>query len=71
MFGLLVFLYFSPDHDDCVSKPCRNGGVCMDLVGDFSCQCTDGWKGKTCSLSEYMPPSGFSLDSYHTVNIAC
>lgn len=40
------------DIDDCSSAPCRNRGVCRDLVNDFYCECGDGWKGKTCRSSE-------------------
>ena len=29
--------------DDCESSPCLNGGVCIDDVYDFTCQCLDGY----------------------------
>ena len=28
--------------DECQSNPCQFGGVCMDKVGKFQCQCTPG-----------------------------
>lgn len=34
--------------DECGRKPCQNGGQCVDLANDFSCDCVDDWKGKTC-----------------------
>lgn len=28
--------------DECLSAPCRNGGVCIDLLADYSCACLFG-----------------------------
>ena len=42
----------SSDHDDCAPDPCQHGGVCVDQVEDFICQCPGGWKGKRCHLSK-------------------
>jgi hypothetical protein len=38
--------------DNCADEPCKNGAKCTDLKNDFSCACTDGFSGKTCSDSE-------------------
>ena len=35
--------------DDCAGSPCQNGGVCSDLVNDYSCACAPGYDGKTCN----------------------
>lgn len=40
------------DTDDCSPNPCRNNGTCIDGIADFNCECTNGWKGKTCSLKD-------------------
>lgn len=40
------------DIDDCRAAPCQNRGVCRDLVNDFYCDCSNGWKGKTCHSSK-------------------
>ncbi|XP_063809459.1 growth arrest-specific protein 6 isoform X2 [Pseudophryne corroboree] len=48
--------YFYPRYldlrDQCSSKPCHRAGSvhCIDLQGDFRCDCKKGWEGKTCSL---------------------
>ena len=35
--------------DDCLTKPCSNGGQCHDLVNDYRCTCKPGFAGKDCS----------------------
>ena len=35
--------------DECEAQPCRNGGLCTDLVAGFQCNCTGtGYRGRTC-----------------------
>ncbi|XP_060517827.1 protein eyes shut [Cylas formicarius] len=38
------------DHelDECMSAPCQNGGVCIDLHAEYSCACLFGYTGKNC-----------------------
>ena len=38
-----------PDIDECHPKPCVNG-TCLDLINDFSCNCTPGFTGKRCDI---------------------
>lgn len=49
-----VFLYsfFTSDHDDCESAPCKNNGMCIDKVNSFLCKCAPGWTGNTCEDSK-------------------
>ena len=35
--------------DHCAVNPCKNGGNCTGLVGDYSCKCHAGYSGKDCS----------------------
>ncbi|XP_026992700.1 milk fat globule EGF and factor V/VIII domain containing a [Tachysurus fulvidraco] len=37
--------------NDCDNQPCKNGGVCRDLDGDYTCQCPSPYVGKQCHLS--------------------
>jgi len=37
--------------DDCASQPCQNGGVCVDGVADFTCQCPTGFAGELCEIN--------------------
>ncbi|XP_077375181.1 lactadherin-like isoform X1 [Festucalex cinctus] len=36
--------------NDCANRPCKNGGICRDLDGDYSCQCPSPYVGKQCHL---------------------
>ena len=30
--------------DDCLPRPCVNGGTCIDQVNGYRCQCTDDFE---------------------------
>ena len=47
MFGL------SLDVNECVTKPCRNGGTCENLQGSYRCKCKAGFLGKHCEIGLY------------------
>ncbi|XP_065164400.1 protein eyes shut [Atheta coriaria] len=34
--------------DECMSHPCQNGAVCVDLHADYECACTFGFAGRNC-----------------------
>eukprot|EP00057_Strongylocentrotus_purpuratus_P013451 XP_011667925.1 PREDICTED: fibropellin-1-like [Strongylocentrotus purpuratus] len=36
------------DIDYCSTTPCMNGGICIDEVNNFTCNCAAGYKGDTC-----------------------
>ena len=43
--------HLSPlDVNECAARPCKNGGSCRDLEGDFVCQCPSPYVGKQCHL---------------------
>ncbi len=50
-FLLLVFTIV--EIMECAINPCLNGGVCVDRIGSFECQCSDGWEGPRCEQSNY------------------
>uniref|UniRef100_A0A1A7XHL9 Milk fat globule-EGF factor 8 protein n=1 Tax=Iconisemion striatum TaxID=60296 RepID=A0A1A7XHL9_9TELE len=37
--------------NDCANQPCKNGGTCRDLDGDYTCHCPSPYVGKQCQLS--------------------
>ncbi|VEN43855.1 unnamed protein product, partial [Callosobruchus maculatus] len=41
-------LFCETEIDECVSAPCQNGAVCVDLLGDYSCACLFGYSGRNC-----------------------
>ena len=36
------------DIDECSPNPCKNGGVCTDLINSFRCTCPIGFAGERC-----------------------
>uniref|UniRef100_A0A1W7RGB8 Lactadherin-like protein n=1 Tax=Agkistrodon contortrix contortrix TaxID=8713 RepID=A0A1W7RGB8_AGKCO len=34
--------------NECLSQPCKNGGTCLNLKGNFDCKCPSPYVGKTC-----------------------
>jgi len=49
-----AFHVFFQDINDCESAPCANGGLCTDMVNDYTCACIAGYTGKACNASEYI-----------------
>lgn len=41
-FSFLSDKNCSMDIDECAFKPCKNGGYCQDLIGEFYCSCLPG-----------------------------
>lgn len=37
--------------DDCAALPCKNGGICTDGNGTFTCACAPGFMGATCEVN--------------------
>ena len=40
--------YCSEDIDECILKPCRNGGRCQNDYGAFKCNCPQEYYGVLC-----------------------
>ena len=36
------------DTDECASRPCKNGGTCIDRVNKYNCSCAIGYEGINC-----------------------
>lgn len=34
--------------DECESRPCQNGGLCVDLLDAYRCECVPGYRGINC-----------------------
>lgn len=37
-----------------MSQPCENGGICIDLVGGFRCECPVEWTGVYCNEGKFL-----------------
>ena len=53
------------DIDDCANHTCRNGGLCVDGVNSYSCNCSAGYTGERCLTGRgtFLPRSCW----YHVV----
>ncbi|CAD5214217.1 unnamed protein product [Bursaphelenchus okinawaensis] len=40
--------------DDCQSHQCQNGGLCVDGLGKYECNCPIGYSGKYCEVANSM-----------------
>jgi len=38
------------DIDECLAKPCQNGGSCYNSPGSYNCTCTIDYIGTTCEI---------------------
>ena len=38
------------ESNECYSEPCNNGGICIDLIGRYECECRSGFEGKHCDV---------------------
>ena len=46
---LLIFLYnCTVEINECAEVECMNGGVCVDKLNSYECNCTNRWTGTTC-----------------------
>jgi hypothetical protein len=43
------------EQDLCSINPCLNGGICVALDGQESCECQAGYTGTTCDLATALP----------------
>ena len=55
------------DVNECVvDNPCENDAVCINEVGDFRCECTEGFTGKTCATGTFVNIT-FSFLKWHNI----
>ncbi|XP_052789096.1 protein crumbs-like isoform X2 [Mya arenaria] len=43
-------VYCGEDVDECADPAmyCKNGGTCNNTVGNYTCECSEGYEGRTC-----------------------
>lgn len=41
------------DINECLDKPCKNGGKCVNLPGSYRCNCKVGFTGRHCEKGQY------------------
>ncbi len=56
------FIWLFPDINECASNPCQNGGVCVDGINRFTCNCPVGYTGLFCEIGKYIMRTSWWLD---------
>lgn len=36
--------------EECASQPCQHGGLCIDLINGYHCNCTADYTGASCEI---------------------
>ena len=36
------------DKLECELSPCENNGTCINTLGSYTCNCTEGWQNEDC-----------------------
>lgn len=64
--GPLLFAFHSELPDQCSPDPCNKKGthVCQDLMGNFYCQCRDGWAGRLCDRGKAALPGEMGVSGH-------
>jgi hypothetical protein len=47
-YELFFSFVLQPSYDYCQSSPCQNGGLCVDTLVYFQCECVNGFTGPLC-----------------------
>lgn len=64
--GLPPYIFTFPDIDECKTSPCKNGGICSNTRGGYTCKCASGFKGKHCEQGNYLLYEGLLGLQYNT-----
>ena len=63
------YFLFKDIFNECLSRPCQNGGSCENLLGDYRCNCTSGFTGRQCDIGMYYCISLLTLKALRVISI--
>lgn len=72
-----LFFLPLPDINECERDPCKNGGICTDLVANYSCECPGEYMGRNCQYSKYscfffwqcLPSNSYNIPLIRTAHL--
>ena len=57
------------DLDECkTGSPCKHGGTCTNTIGNYQCDCTNGWTGQSCQIDIDECSLGVCINSVNCTN---
>lgn len=54
MYYMITIVCVFSDDDECKSLPCQNNGTCINTMGSYVCNCTEGWQDKDCGDGNFL-----------------
>ncbi|KAJ6669796.1 hypothetical protein lerEdw1_000345 [Lerista edwardsae] len=51
----MLSLSIPTDVNECEAEPCKNGGICTDLIANYSCECPGEFMGRNCQYKLLSP----------------
>lgn len=61
--------YCQYDINECDSKPCLNGGTCLDSYGTYKCTCPHGYTGINCQVGFFVLSQGLWATFIHCLHL--
>jgi len=47
-------IIYNPDESECGSGTCQNGGECLEVGGNLTCDCLPDFTGNSCETGRFI-----------------